>query len=305
MATSIDGISTLASHSVRLRALGYRSVEQVLGVARSAPDPLARYLGLNPLDFALLVSSLGQHVPAAWHALAAQASEQRPVHRLGVRLDLMPRRPNVAMAVSAIAAAVLAPKVDLSAQFAYWDCKQHDGYPEEEGTWIAVIMPLLQSDGCPRESVWPYVPSDIPGNESQGPAPVGAIAEAGQFRIPGFRQLAATSVQDIKAELAQGRPVAFSIPVFDSWYKDNPEVTSSGDITNPIPDEERPVGGHAMCMVGYEDDAGDPALGGGRFLIRNSWDSTWGTQSSTGSVGYGTIAYSYIARHGLEAFSVT
>ena len=195
--------------------------------------------------------------------------------------------------------------VDLSRQFAYWDCKQHDGHLEEEGTWIGVAMSLLKSDGCPEENVWPYVPDDIPGNEGQGPASGSALAGAAQFRIPGFRQLAPNSVRDVKAELADGHPVAFSIPVFDSWHSTfvNPEVEHSGDIPNPIPNEIA-NGGHAMCLVGYEDSNDDPAAGGGRFLLRNSWGTTWASGSSTGIPGYGTISYSYIAAYAMEAFSI-
>ena len=33
------------------------------------------------------------------------------------------------------------------------------------------------------------------------------------------------------------------------------------------------MGGHAMCMVGYQDDADVP--GGGYFLVRNSWGTAW------------------------------
>jgi C1A family cysteine protease len=100
--------------------------------------------------------------------------------------------------------------------------------------------------------------------------------------------------------LASGRCVAFSIPVFNSWYNHNPTVESTGDITNPLPGEGV-VGGHAMAMIGYQDSP-DPGLGGGRFLIRNSWPN-WGTTSAHG-VGYGTIPYSYIDRFGREAYAL-
>jgi C1A family cysteine protease len=339
MPTPIDNVQELGPFQVQLRALGYRTVEQVLGAARSAPRPMARYLGLDDQKLTALQATLSQKVPAV--AMPFGAAAQPVARRLGVRLDFIPRRPNVAMAFSASVAAALPPSIslidkmrpvrnqanrgtcvahaalaavehywgaqgkvaDLSRQFAYWDCKQHDGHPDEEGTWIGVAMPLLQSDGCPTEDVWPYVPNDIPGNEGQGPAPAGAMEAAAQSRIPGFRQLAPNSVRDIKAELADGRPVAFSIPVFDSWYLNNPEVEHSGDITNPIPGELAD-GGHAMCLVGYEDRSDDPAIGGGRFLLRNSWGTTWASGSTTGTPGYGTIPYSYIAAYAMEAFSV-
>ena len=184
----------------------------------------------------------------------------------------------------------------------YWDCKQHDGDPTEGGTWVAIAMAQLQADGCCLEATWPYDPTPIAGNESQDPPPPNAMADAANHKIPGFRQLAPTSITDIKSELAQDRCVAFTIPVFNSWYL-NAEVTRTGEIVNPIPNEEN-VGGHAMCFVGYEDMSGEPDLGGGRFYLQNSWNGDWATQSVLGTVGFGTIPYSYIAQYGEEAYSI-
>lgn len=81
------------------------------------------------------------------------------------------------------------------------------------------------------------------------------------------------------------------------------EVTRTGEILNPIPGEQE-VGGHAMCFVGYEDIPGEPDLGGGKFYLRNSWDSYWATHPVLATPGYGTIPYSYIARFGAEAYSI-
>jgi C1A family cysteine protease len=96
--------------------------------------------------------------------------------------------------------------------------------------------------------------------------------------------------------------VAFSIPVYHSWTL-NPEVQKTGDIVLPIPNEDDHNEGHAMCLVGYEDLPGDTDTGGGRFLVRNSWESYWATESKLG-IGYGTIPYSYIAKFGSEAYSI-
>jgi len=58
-----------------------------------------------------------------------------------------------------------------------------------------------------------------------------------------------------------------------------------------------------MCLVGYTDMPGRPEIGGGRFILRNSWGTLWAAQSSFGA-GYGTIPYSYIARLCMEAYSI-
>jgi hypothetical protein len=70
--------------------------------------------------------------------------------------------------------------LDLSEQFVYWNSKSHDGIPNDPGTFLSVAMPLLFSDGCCLESVWPYNPNPIPGNEGQGPPPPRGPARCGE-----------------------------------------------------------------------------------------------------------------------------
>jgi hypothetical protein len=101
-----------------------------------------------------------------------------------------------------------------------------------------------------------------------------------------------------KAELARQRPVTLSIPVYDSWHQ-SAETRRSGRITMRIGQEQQ-AGGHAVCLVGYQDAASSP--GGGYFIVRNSWSTTWAYQSPYGA-GYGSIPYQYIANDAWEAFS--
>ena len=120
---------------------------------------------------------------------------------------------------------------------------------------------------------------------------------------PAFRIAAHPGIQPeaishgIKTCLYEGRAVAFSIPVFDSWYCSS-ATSRWGKITLPLAGEAE-NGGHAMTLVGYQDDADAP--GGGYFLVRNSWqpwswDGVW-------QEGYGYIPYAYISRHATAVFS--
>ncbi|HET9409937.1 MAG TPA: C1 family peptidase [Candidatus Sulfotelmatobacter sp.] len=198
--------------------------------------------------------------------------------------------------------------VDLSEQFLYWDCKGHDGHPNNEGTWLRVAMPLLFTDGCCLEGIWPYNPNPMPGNEGQGlppngKAPDGAQSDAATRKIPGAQQLSQNpvSVQEVKDELAQGRCVAVSVVVYEECWT-SPEIRNTGNVTMPAP-EEISNEGHAICLVGYEDLEGEPELGGGRFILRNSWDSYWGVNCEYGT-GYGTLPYAYLTTYGTEAYSI-
>jgi len=186
---------------------------------------------------------------------------------------------------------------DLSEQFLYWDCKQKDGYPGE-GTWIRVGMDCLKQDGVCVEQVWEYNPDPIPGNESQGPPPAGAADKAASYRISDSQKLAPRWVNALRQTLADGKPVAFAVPVFTYWFTE--PVRSTGDVRMPLSTDIN-KGGHAMCMVGYEDDSEVP--GGGFFLVRNSWGATkWGRNNVVES-GYARIPYEYIRKHGKSAYT--
>jgi len=187
---------------------------------------------------------------------------------------------------------------DLSEQCLYQRCKENDGQPNSAGTWVNVAMDCLVNSGEATESCQPYNPN-LPHNQP-GPHPSCCNTESPQWKIYQKQQLNQNSVADIKAAIADNKVVAFSIPVYHSWY-DSAAVRRTGNITMPLPGEQH-FAGHAMLFVGYQDDAATP--GGGYFILRNSWGTTWGYQCTYGA-GYGTLPYQYIADNGWEAFTYT
>jgi len=316
----------------RLEALGYETLEEFQAAAQVAGPELERYLGqqldslLSRIDVAaesiprdalqmILMAEypLGVDLAAVPRLMQAPwiiVEDQEPVGCVNLIAQMPPvgdqgnRGTCVAFAsLSAYEHALTRAGAmhDLSEQYLYWNCKKNDGLSHVSGTYLGVAFPLLQRDGCCLEETWPYQPDVSPGNETQGPPPPGAQFTALSFRLPSYRALAATSVPDFLAGLRAGGVVSFSIPVFNSWYR-SVAVAYSGTITMPIPGEVR-VGGHALCAVGCVELPGQPEIGGGRFIVRNSWGIRWGMNSSYG-VGYGTLPYSYVARFGVEAYSV-
>ena len=228
---------------------------QYTPLTRTAPAPSAGPLGSTP-DVNLI-------------------SEMPPVRDQGNR--------GTCVAHAAVAAMehylTRAGAIDLSEQFLYWNCKNHDGRPQSPGTLLAVAMPLLFTDGCCLETVWPYNPNPVPGNEGQGPPPAPAAADAATRKAPAANQLSPQSVSAIKNGLAAGRCVAVSVVVYDYCWT-TPEIRSSGSVTMPFPGDTSNEG-HAICLVGYDDSKQ-------LFTFRNSWGDSWG------DAGYGYLPYAYV-----------
>jgi C1A family cysteine protease len=188
---------------------------------------------------------------------------------------------------------------DLSEQFVYWACKERDGYAGS-GTWIRHGMAVMEELGVCAEEVWPYNGSPITGNEGQGPPPANAKTEALDHRTEDSEQLQARSVNVLRQQLADRRPIAFAVPVYTYWFAH--PVLNTGDIRLPL-STDKVEGGHAMCLVGYQDDADVP--GGGYFLVRNSWGTaSWG-QDNVVAPGHARIPYAYMAQYGRSAFTAS
>ncbi|MCB1034894.1 MAG: hypothetical protein KDD47_13790 [Acidobacteria bacterium] len=113
-------------------------------------------------------------------------------------------------------------------------------------------------------------------------------------------QLPPRSVAALQQALRQGRLVGVGIPVYNSWFK-SPIVRKYGNITVPFPGEIPQLVGHAINLVGYEDD--QDYAGGGYFIVRNSWNGYWATASVFGA-GYGTIPYKYVQDLNWDAWCI-
>ena len=189
---------------------------------------------------------------------------------------------------------LLKGSLDLSEQFLYWNCKQHDGLPGP-GTYLSTAVDCLMRDGVCTENVWPYNPEPGP-SEGQGPPPSAALEEAKEWSIENH-EWCLPDVEVLKALLAYGHdgrsvPIAFGFGVFAGFG--NAETSRTGKVFMPFSGEER-LGGHCVCLAGYSDDPDWP--GGGYFVFRNSWGSAWAHESPV-KAGYGMLPYAYVDQHG-------
>jgi hypothetical protein len=111
-------------------------------------------------------------------------------------------------------------------------------------------------------------------------------ASCAQRKISAYFNLH-TNLQSWKTWLATTGPILAAFSVDSSW--DNAAL-NGGNIDTFFPNTVR--GGHAICIVGYRTD--------GRFIVRNSWGTTWGVN------GFGYLHPDYIADAFFdEAYGVT
>jgi C1A family cysteine protease len=324
--------------SQQLADLGVTDVEQLIALANSQEglDNLAATLGIDKKDIEHLAEAGKKALPANLvaelaHPLSAQFSlgvfepteEMRAAtEAVGEAYEAVALPPSVNLISrfnpirnqgqrgTCVAFALTAineyfqrfgrgrPAIDLSEQHLYHECKLVDGSPGGCGTWQRVGASVLGSRGECREIVWPYNPN-LPCNNN-GVMPSNARTDAANYKVALVAINPPTNVNSIKSYLSVRRPVGVSIPVFNSWYI-SPETKRSGRITMPLSGDTQ-VGGHAICLVGYQDTPTSP--GGGYFILRNSWSTSWAYQSPYNQ-GYGTIPYQYIAQYNWEAYTIS
>ena len=92
----------------------------------------------------------------------------------------------------------------------------------------------------------------------------------------------------MKKSLAEGKPVIIGMNCPDSFF-DAKGVWRPAFLESP----NRDHGGHAMCVVGYDDN-----MNGGAFEIQNSWGTDWGNN------GYIWISYNDFAAFVAEAYEI-
>jgi len=149
--------------------------------------------------------------------------------------------------------------------------------PLDNGAQIRDGIKSVGKEGVCPENVWPSgaTPAQKP--------PKSCYTDAKKFRAVSYQRVDRTLSQ-MKGCLADGYPFVFGFTVYDSF--ESAEVARTGVLEMPAP-REGVIGGHAVLAVGYEDKTQ-------RFMVRNSWGSSWGKR------GYFTMPYSYLLTENLS-----
>ncbi len=135
---------------------------------------------------------------------------------------------------------------------------------------------ILEEQGAATLASFPYDP-----NDTCTQPPSSLYSEAWPYRIESFRNVFAgpgsADMDVLKTLLADGQPIAVGIPVYDSFF----EVTHNDPLVPQHRSDETLYGGHAMLVVGYDDDMGG-------FKTMNSWGDGWGRD------GYCYLSYDFM-----------
>ena len=167
----------------------------------------------------------------------------------------------------------------------------------KSGGYIDKASKYIRDTGLPTESCYGY---DI-ASKSCSPC---NYWQSDVHKVDAWAYVATTSprVDDIKNALTTTGPLVTTMDVYQDFYL----YYSSGVYSYTSGGY---VGGHAIIIVGYQDDLTYP--GGGYFTVKNSWGPKWGeagffriAYSEVGSVvnfGDWTIAYLTAAAAGFPA----
>lgn len=164
--------------------------------------------------------------------------------------------------------------------------------PGCQGAYIQNAMQVMQEKGVLPYSQFAYNENDcdkLPGKEQ--------LDLMSQYKTKGFNRLTASGenysvdLEAIKQNLAQGAPVVIGMLVGGSFMQHM--VNQDIWIPSNSDYDMRGFGGHAMCVIGYDDK-----YEGGALQIMNSWGEEWGNK------GIGWVRYKDFLHFTKEAYGL-
>lgn len=181
-------------------------------------------------------------------------------------------------------------KLLLSPLGIYQDCLKEDGnFPNDDGTYGTTGIKVMLTRGAMLEKTWPY---SKPLNKM---APVNSTTKAERSK---YRAIKAYRVENNDNGFATKQCIAnikIGVPVGTYWYGNQFDATKANVHTKdskgrdmvvtryvlPMP-KGRPVGGHEVVIISYDDNMVFADGNKGGVEIHNHWSAPhWG--SSIGS----------------------
>jgi C1A family cysteine protease len=167
---------------------------------------------------------------------------------------------------------------DLSRLFIYYNERLlENSVSVDSGAQIRDGIKTLVKQGVCSEKSWPYIISKFTVKP-----PKSCYKEALDHQVIDYQRL--STLDEMRSCLADGFPFVFGFTVYESF--ESQKVAQTGIMSMPSKNE-RAIGGHAVCAVGYDDAKK-------MLLVRNSWGSGWGMD------GYFVMPYGYLTNRNLS-----
>jgi C1A family cysteine protease len=138
---------------------------------------------------------------------------------------------------------------------------------KDKGSYTRDAFKIPNKVGLPLESDYPYITSkmdDVP--------PDSVYKSALGNKVNKYARISGTQDEikkSIKYALSKGVPVLFGASVTNQIFKVNSLEKTYLGYTKGLANGYTSAGGHAMCIVGYDDSVNG-------FIIENSWGKYWG-----------------------------
>lgn len=163
--------------------------------------------------------------------------------------------------------------VEISRLFIYYQARLIEGTVSyDTGAYLRDCIKACNKLGASAESLWKY---DVRQFKTRPSA--AAHADAIKRKVVEYQRCA--NFTQVKNALSNGNPVVVGFSVYTSFM--SATVTKTGMMPYPNTKKERLLGGHAVCLVGYDDSTQ-------RFIGKNSWGVSWGDR------GYFYLPYQVI-----------
>jgi C1A family cysteine protease len=167
----------------------------------------------------------------------------------------------------------------------YIERKEYGTEMIDSGSSLSTGITCLQNTGVCQNKYWPY--NILKYNIKP---PKICYTNASKYKISNNIIQVPNDVESIKKILRNKIPIVIGIMVYSSFEN----VSVSGIISYPNKLEEPLLGGHAMCMYGYDDT-------NQYFILRNSWGPLWGDRGT----GYLPYQYASDPELTLEMWAIT
>lgn len=169
--------------------------------------------------------------------------------------------------------------INLSRLFIYYNARLlENNVNDDVGIYVRDGIKSVKTYGVCNEILWPYNIDDFAKRPSSE-----AYDDAMHRNIKNYYRL--VGIHDILDALNSGKPVIFGMKVYNVFDK----LQEYGCVLSSPSKDEEPIGGHAMCLVGYD-------LQNKLVLARNSFGEHWCIH------GYCWITFDYIETETLDSW---